>query len=350
MADFGKAEEHLQTIFEGCLVYLNNNLQKEKDMKLDVKFYMDIEKEKIYASAAKRPKGGYIVKVSMAAYNIVEEYYSKMICIKGIYNMITLKEEFDDEIARKYLNILIDMTLRTIIFHELGHIFNGHIDYIEFKIDEYTKLHPKVNQINYIAEYLEKSNKARPYLVPIDWQALEWNADDFAITRLIGQYTFKDNIDGDILKSIDHVFFIITFAISSMYCLMDMNIAKEKDGISEYQLEEHLPKRFRLQKYIEVAVLATEKFNNIKLFKSYAEEKNYDLLIKKFEEWYVLYTKSKSGSLKEGEGLDATDETVENNKDELDNMHKDYYRKVDEYYLKNLPLELKEFTYFEVYL
>lgn len=352
MANFETAEKHLMTIFEGCLAYINENLPKEKNIPIDVKFCMEIEKQEIYASAVKRPEGGYIVKVSMAAYNIVEDYYSKMIAIKGFYTTITLKEKFDDKIAQKYLRTLIDMTLRTIIFHELGHIFNGHIDYIQFKIDEYKKLYPEVpevKQINYIAEYLEKSKKARPYLIPMDWQALEWNADDFAITRLIGQYTYKDNIDGEILKSIDHSFFIITAAITSMYCLMDMNLANDKDEINEYHLEEHLPKRFRLQKYLEVAVLATEKLNSIKLFKNSNGKEAYVLIIKRFEEWYVMYIKVKSGMLKEGERLDPTDETVENNKFELDDIHSDYYRKVDEYYLKNLTLELNQFTYFEVY-
>ncbi|NFB52054.1 hypothetical protein EXM40_04365 [Clostridium botulinum] len=349
MVDFIVAEQHLMNIFEGCLAYVNENLQREKNIQLDVKFHMDVEKQKIYASAGKRPEGGYIVKVSMATYNIIEEYYSTMICIKGFYNTMTLREEFNGGIAQNYSRILIDMTLRTIIFHELGHIFNGHIDYIQFKIDEYKKLHPEVKEINYIPEYLEKSKEARPYLTPIDWQALEWNADDFAITRLIGQYTYKDNIDGDILKTIDQAFFMITAAITSMYCLMDMNLAKDKDTINEYKLEEHLPKRFRLKKYCEVAVLATEKFNGIELFKGLNKE-DYDSVIKRFEEWYVLYIKVKRGTLKEGEGLNEADETVENNKDELDDIHIDYYKKVDEYYVKNLPLELDGFTYFKVYL
>lgn len=343
MVDFCSAEKHLNMIFDGCLNYLNDTLQKEKGIKLDVKFKMDIQKEKIYASVEKRLEGDYLVRVSMASYNIVEEYYSKMICLDGIYKMITLREEFDEKIATEYSNLLIDMTLRTIIFHELGHVFNGHIDYIEAKINEYKKLNTKVNQINYIAEYLEKSKKARPYLEPIDWQALEWNADDFAITRLIGQYTYKDKIDGDILKSVDHAFFIITFAISSMYCLMDMNIAKEKDELGEYRLEEHLPKRFRLQKYLEVAILATEKLNNIKLFKNIEDKKIYYSVTKRFEEWYILYTNLQ-------QEVDANYKTIENNKNELDNMHMDYYNKVDEYYMKNLPEELKDFTYFIVYL
>ena len=348
MAEFYSAEKHMNMIFDGCLKYLNDTLQKEKGIRLNVKFKMDIQEQRISASVKKECEGEYLVKVSMASYNIVEDYYSKMICLEGIYEMVTLKKVFDEEIAKKYLSILIDMTLRTIIFHELGHVFNGHIDYIEAKIEEYKKLNTSENQINYIAEYLEKSKKARPYLEPIDWQALEWNADDFAISRLIGQYTYKDKIDGEILKSIDHAFFIIMFAVSSMYCLMDMNITKEKDGLEEYKLEEHLPKRFRLQKYIDSGVLATEKFNNIKLFKNSEERCICDLIVKRFEEWYILYTQNANGIL--NQGVHARNRRIENNTDELDDMHIDYYHKVDEYYMEILPEELKDFTYFIVYL
>ncbi|MBE5991913.1 MAG: hypothetical protein E7247_05895 [Paenibacillaceae bacterium] len=347
MVDIEKAEEHLKLIFRGCLGYINNDLKIEK--KLDIKFQTDIEEKKIFAKAEKKENGEYKVTVSLAAYNIIHDYYKQMLVIEGFYNIITLRDKFEEKIASQYLYILIEMTLRTIIFHELGHIFNGHIDYIKFKIDEYYKVHTVENNVKYVAEFLENSKISRSYLEPIDWQALEWNADDFAITRLIGQYTYIDNIDGIIIKSIEHAFYLITAVVVSMYCLMEMNIVKNNKAMDEYKLEEHLPKRFRLQNYIKVAELATKHFNRISLFRDFNERQQFEQVIIRFEEWYVLYTKIKSGELKEGGGLDETDTTVENNREQLDGVHISYYSMVNQYYLQKLPQELKNFTYFKIY-
>lgn len=347
MADFIIAEKNMTDIFNGCLGYLNANLKVAKNIELDIEFYMETEKQNIYAKAGKREDGRYIVTVSMATYSIVEAYYTEMLRLKGFYMGLTNEKDYDIKIVDQYSIALIDMTIRTIIYHELGHIFNGHIDYIQFKIDEYKRTHPDKKNINYVAEYLENCKTARPYLEAMDWQALEWNADDFAITRLIAQFTHKENMELNNFKSIDQVFFVITAAITSMHCLMDMHIVKDDDVMDKYTLQEHLPKRYRLQNYLKVAGLATKKFNGMNI--DFYNEPQFEKVVRRFEEWYVVYTKAKSGEMKEGDKLDITDTTVENNREELDEDHEVYYLLVDLYYLAELPRELKDFTYCEVY-
>ncbi|MEA5134992.1 MAG: hypothetical protein VB035_02510 [Candidatus Fimivivens sp.] len=342
------AEHWLTSAFKGCLEYVNRDLKDYQNIELDVQFRMSLEKNKIDATASKRRDGGYLVEVSMATCNIIYAYYHKILSTQGGYSAFTFNQRFDSDTALKYVLHLTMKTLQAIIFHELGHIFNGHIDYIQFKMGEYQKSHPEYGKVNLLPEYLETSNEARPYLEPIDWQALEWNADDFSATRLIGQSTYKDNIDGQIVKSIEHAFFLSTWVVITMYCFMDLNAKKDPKMLMGYCSKEHLPKRFRLLIYLDVAMIAVKKFNGIDIF-NVLPSGTYPQLIKRIEQWYVIYTKTERGEVQEGGSFDESDTTTENNKEELDEAHLAYYEEVNRYYMDRLDEELKRFTYFYVF-
>ena len=227
--------------------------------------------------------------------------------------------------------------MKILFYHELGHIFNGHIDYIKNKESEYIKNNPDYSCKNENA-FSYEGRKARPFVSTEMWQALEWNADDFAASRMVGQYTFDENIQHLGLFGKEHGLFFLLVAYVSLFTLMEMGVKVLKP--EEYKDKEHLPKRIRLNKSIESMFAAYKELNSleISLDASDVEEKYVPCIESWTEAFMRTYFKD----------YDVLNLKTDMNIDELDEQHMHYYNRVDNFYARNLIQELAPYTYCEV--
>ena len=150
---------------------------------------------------------------------------------------------------------------------------------------------------------------------------------------MVGQFTYEDAVDGKIIKSTEHGLWMIFVSAVVMYALMGMGRKKEEDDFREY---EHLPKRFRIRKYIDTALESFRMFSgyNVKIDKKvlYKDEEVIENWVYKYLSVYY-----------------ANDScSVEYNVEELDEEHEEYYAQVEVFYLLELSRLLDGFSYFKV--
>ncbi|AHC44257.1 MULTISPECIES: hypothetical protein [Bacillus] len=141
---------------------------------------------------------------------------------------------FDSKIIDiKLAGLLTIFVSRFIITHELGHLLNGHCEFINSKDEK---------SIQYIPMF-EKDNSQTPKTIsPLDFRTLEMDADAFAATdnfrNLILLYErFEEMVDGDLnIKPIE-LFYWWSFAIRSNFLITQRILNDE-----EYKADKtHLP-------------------------------------------------------------------------------------------------------------
>lgn len=336
--DLEDVERLSEPIFETCLSYLNSNLANTKLEKIDVKYNVGFFDDDRVSAYADKNEEGYIVKINMSTWFIIYSFCHCIIMQPIVGAALSFNNEMSQESKTKYADMLTIMMMKILFYHELGHIFNGHIDYIKDKEAEYIKNNPNYLSKNENA-FSYEGRKARPFVSAEMWQALEWNADDFAASRMVGQYTFDENIQCLELTGKEHGLFLLIVAYVALFTLMEMGVKVLKP--KEYKDKEHLPKRIRLNKSIESMFAAYKELNLLKISVDVSEvEKKYVPCIEGWTEAFMrTYFKD----------YDVLNLRTDTNIDELDKQHMNYYRRVDNFYARNLIKELAPYTYCEVY-
>jgi hypothetical protein len=246
--------------------------------------------------------------------------------LQEIYPIISYDNNKDKRLF--YADLLTAIMLDILLYHEIGHIANGHIDYIKDKEKEYGA----INDLPYAFSYVGK--KARPFISPEEWQALEWNADDFSASRIVEKYLSDDTIKNLGLQGLQQAMAIVVSSYTALYTLMEMGVRCE--NAEEYKSFEHLPKRIRLEKSLESVY---EYFNSFKSYRIGKESKEHLECYKKvFEKWTGMYLKTYF------KDYDFIQIDENNNLEELDDEHREYYKRVENYYLMNLPLILDKYA------
>lgn len=335
--DLEDVERLSEPIFEACLSYVNSHLTSKELEKIDVKYQVGFFDDDRVSAYADKKEGGYIVKINMATWFIIYSFCHCIIMQPIVCDALSFKNEMSQESKMRYANILTTMMMKILFYHELGHIFNGHIDYIKNKESEYIKNNPDYSCKNENA-FSYEGRKARPFVSTEMWQALEWNADDFAASRMVGQYTFDENIQHLGLFGKEHGLFFLLVAYVSLFTLMEMGVKVLKP--EEYKDKERLPKRIRLNKSIESMFAAYKELNSleISLDASDVEEKYVPCIESWTEAFMRTYFKD----------YDVLNLKTDMNIDELDEQHMHYYNRVDNFYALNLIKELAPYTYCEV--
>lgn len=317
-----EVEKRVGLSFENCLNHINNGNEEHISINVRIGFEKD---NKIAAFADKTRNGEYIVDVNMPSYFIIYSF-CHCIVLQKIYPIVS----YDNNENKRgfYAELLTAIMLDILLYHEIGHIVNGHIDYIKDKEKEFNI----ANDLPYAFSYVGK--KARPFISPEEWQALEWNADDFSASRIVEKYLSSDTIKTLELHGPQQSMALVVSAYTALYTLMEMGVRCE--NAEEYKSFEHLPKRIRLEKSLESIY---EYVNNIKSYRIGKESKKYLEDYKKiFEKWTELFLKTYFSD------YDFIQVDVNNNLEELNEEHRKYYRRVENYYLMNLPSILDKYS------
>lgn len=290
--DFFKMEEHSLKLMNFCRTHLNSILKQHNNKELDIDCNFSLDVSINAQSNLKDNK--YTVKINNGAYIAVKNFYEQKFfgSNKSYYHNITKEKEYDQNIATYYYELMLDITLVTFIYHEYGHIYNGHLDYLASKKIKHNQ------ETDFVS--LNADNELNLTLIPIRHQALEWNADDFSATRVIesffGYYYWK-TFDKPNTLSFSQLFWVVANATLLSYCL----IGSKKESIA-LRDSAHLPAKFRALAFINTAAKKLEKWCGIKdvsrnmindainLAKQKAEvyDINYRLIVPKEERLYYV--------------------------------------------------------------
>lgn len=317
-----EVEKRVGVLFENCLDHINNGREEYISIKVQIGFDKD---DRIAAFANKTRDGEYIIKVNMPSYFIIYSFCHSIV-LQKIYSFIS----YDNNENKRgfYAELLTTIMLDILLYHEIGHIVNGHIDYIKDKEKECGI----TNDLPYAFSYVGK--KARPFISPEEWQALEWNADDFSASRIVEKYLNSDTIKNLELYGAKQSMALIVGAYTALYTLMEMGVRCE--NAEEYKSFEHLPKRIRLEKSLESIYYY---INIIKSYRIGEKSKRYLENYKKiFEKWTGMFLKTYFLD------YDFIQIDMDNNLEELDEEHRKYYKRVENYYLMNLPSILDKYS------
>lgn len=232
---------------------------------------------------------------------------------ENYYRAISYDNEFNKEKANFYKNLLLEISIKFLLFHELGHIYNGHLLY-------------KQN---------EKTNDEIHKL-------FEWNADDFATTRIIAMYAhprviqqLNDVLKEDCIINLNHMLILIIEA--TMISISLMNIGK-KDRKED---KKHIHLRQRLIYILNNEIVAFNEFNyNINKYIDYKVDTSDEILMLaiKVENLVNDFLNKVTNS---------TDWSIQNNMEELSMDKLEEVYQLKEFYMKNIKNILKKYSRFD---
>ena len=252
--DFFEMEAHAKDLMDYCQTHMNSILKSYngKELNVDNDFSLDTSTN----AQSELNDGQYKVKLNNGAYVAALRFYQSRffeIPDKTYYYKLTETTEYSEETARYYYNLMLDITLLSFIFHEYGHIYNGHLDYlVSVKAS-------KKHSANFIS--LNADGEQPIITFPIRHQALEWNADDFSATRVIETifgYHYWKFFNRDNKLSFSQLFWVVVNAMLVSFCLMG-----SKKDTCDLQSSMHLPSKFRAFSFINTAEKKLKKWTGI---------------------------------------------------------------------------------------
>ncbi len=316
-------EQTCKKIFKTALSYCNRDLLCYKGEELDIK--LKIIESNEYNAAVLPSANPYEVTINT---EVFEKVFKMLNCLlspenKKFYSVVSLEsiENYSSKRANLYLDLLFETAVKYIIYHELGHIYNGHIDYV-------IKNHPIANLYR---------------------QAIEMDADSFAATRLIGQITFNENInrynstEPNLIKCKEHA--LILVLIASYISFAYFKIGKNRNIILKLEdLREcmYLPLRTRADYYCRSVLNAFKELNpdsSMMLGLQRIDIKYLREITPNIEQWMNLYMRQVDKS-------NVYD--MNNSKEELNDLHYSHCDYLDVFWSQTMKSELEEFAFFEL--
>ena len=217
--DFEQVEEYLKELLKERKLRIDKELKEEYKNNFEIEIKLDFN-NRTYVEKINKKK--YIINISIETYKRIEAFYTHALSKnnKESYYPVVGEEKYNDKKAEFYKILLKQLSLEYLIMHEMGHIYNGHLDYKNS--EEYTKE---------------------------DMKMFEWNADDFATHNIIKYYAYKDTINefnnqkyGKVLKNLEHMLLLIVNSMFTLYSLTDIgkeNIPNDETHI-KYRIRSFL--------------------------------------------------------------------------------------------------------------
>lgn len=245
--NFGDMDQHATNLITFCTTQLSRILDSYSGKKLSIEPYFSGD-TRINAKSTVS-SGQYKIILNVGAYVAINNYYKDRLlgANKPYYQKITGEKEYNSELAEYYFKLMRDISLLTLIYHECGHIYSGHLDYIAAN-------KPTTDG----SASLNADNVSELTFAPIRHQAMEWNADDFSATRVIETffapyYWAEFNIPNQLSSS--QLFWTIANATLVSYCMLG-----SKKETTDLMQSVHFPAKFRALAFIKTAEKKLQKW------------------------------------------------------------------------------------------
>ena len=249
--DFFEMEAHAKKLMDYCKKHMNSILKDYRGSELNIETEFSLNTTINAKSVLK--DGQYKAILNNGAYVAVFRFYETKFLEgddKTFYYKLTKNKEYNKITAKYYFDLMLDITLLAFIFHEYGHIYNGHLDYLTFEGYSRNNGNSSVS--------LNADGEHPSVLFPIRHQALEWNADDFSATRVIESmfgYHYWKWFERENELSFLQLFWVVVNAMTVSFCLMG-----SKKETASLQNSLHLPPRFRALSFINTAEKKLKKW------------------------------------------------------------------------------------------
>ena len=235
---------------------------------------------------------------------------------------VIFPEIFDAKLVEKYTTYMQILTIRVLLIHELGHIYNGHLLEMMGK-----NANLSINEDE--RDYIEEDD-----MEIIKWQAKEWDADRFCAYHIVPfQFRMEEKIflSKFGLESIysKDIYMLRAIIFSVLVTLFILGAGRVDTTGKSYKEKHHLPERFRGYCYMDDIVKEYNYICGTEL--ALKKEEKIDIIYA-FEKWIDEYMRQVCKLL---------NWDVENNVEIFDDEHMEYYKKVEMYKdteLKNLLL------------
>ncbi|MCA0971353.1 hypothetical protein LCM20_12170 [Halobacillus litoralis] len=292
-----------------------------------------------YTISDKMEMGGYS-RIEDGKYTFVINYgvFKKLFDIFNVllykeneifYRMVSLEEEYDPQKAQLYFDLLLEVASKVIIFHELGHVLNGHLAYINKELDsKHMNLFMKSDK-----------NSIHPMLS----RTLEMNADAFAATSVLAQLTYQKNINrynelsDQLIKDKSHAYVLFFIATDILFSLMGTGKNRAETDI---QLAKYLPLRTRLDCLVENSLAAYYNLNPERI-----QDSNY-LNIQFFREVAPNIEAFVNHYFRDVEGIPEEQYSTKNNGGEISEEYLRHSELVRRYWSSDIVDKMEKYSYF----
>ncbi|MFJ3386373.1 hypothetical protein [Lysinibacillus sp. NPDC086135] len=245
-----KGIKYFEEAIAACIEYCNSNLTEAGHSTIDIAY--DIASDSSVGGTSSYNGEKYLIEINYGVLKKINDIYAILLHKnnESFYQKISLEQTFDDYKADFYLSLLVEESLKIVIFHELAHVLNGHLKYL------YQNSSEKVN--------LNLINEDNNELEPLFSQALEMNADAFAATHCISMLTFPKSIYmrneqcQGLIKNKSHAYLIFYIASGILFSELGMSNPRESKPLNELY---YLPLRTRYDTMIRCSTNAYFKLN-----------------------------------------------------------------------------------------
>lgn len=328
--DKEKGIKYFEDNIAKCIEFCNSNLVKAGYSKVDISF--DVGPSNYIGGTSNYDGEKYLVDVNYGVFNRIYKIYATLLHKnnENFYRKVSLEEKFDDNKANGYWSLLVEVSLKIVIFHELAHVLNGHLKYM------YKKNFENVN--------LNLVNEGNNELEPLFSQALEMNADAFAATQCLAMMTFPKTIDDynkrypEIIKGKSHTFFIFYIASGILFSELGMSIPRESKPLNELY---YLPLRTRFDTMIRCSTNAYLKLNP-------EESSDSEFLNHEFLREMASNTELYHSMLRVAEGNSKLNFDIYNNIEEISQEYISHADGIFKYWSDVVRRPLEEFSIFDL--
>lgn len=233
--DLEKNEIYLNKIFNS----LNERILALTNLKgmVKVEFYLNLNDSRIYSRSKEGEKDNYEVIFPISLYRDLEAFYTHIFneCNSLFFSSIMEGQQWNENDKNVLRNLMLQYSISLYLFHELGHIYNGHLKYFD--------------QNKVISDDM--------------FMIFEMNADDFASTQMVTTYAHPENVKILNKKLENH----LTLGNVGLIIFSSIIIAISMTSLGKKGYKEdkrHLPLRIRALQILENYMGTFDFFNYIK--------------------------------------------------------------------------------------
>ncbi|ADL50549.1 hypothetical protein [Clostridium cellulovorans] len=320
-----------EELIESAIRYSQKNLKSfNKNVDIDYSVINTLE----FNANSKLCEEKYAINIHSEVFERIYDILKVLFYKENItfYKSVSWDEEYCEEKAFKYLGLLMELSTKLIINHELGHILNGHLRYKK-----------SLNIVNDKNECYMFMDSEKNELDPIESQVLEMDADAYAATCGIGAITYDENINNynkitpNFIKNKSHAVILLVIASTIVFSIQGLGKKKENSNLEDLK---YLPLRTR-QDYYMRCILNAYKNMNLK------EKLDFDIdflreVLPNIEEYVNLYNQQVLG-------FHSDDYNSKNNIEELGQVYLKHCDYLDRFWTKTMRDKLLPYSYLSLF-